>query len=234
MNKIFGLLCVLALSTSVMASNKIIMRGTGQATGKPDAALVSLGVVTQHKIVTEALQKNNQSVSAVLKIVKDYGVNDDDVKTSALNIRQEYGNDKNGKTVPGDFVVSNQIAVLVYKFDKLGNIINDIIKSGANRIDGISFLCTSKETLLDKARKAAIANALHKAKLYANAAGVTLDAVVSIVEYDSQVNGPPRMMLESRMEAGNVPIAAGQNTFTVTVTMEWTILNNQKHTKPNK
>jgi uncharacterized protein YggE len=75
--------------------------------------------------------------------------------------------------------------------------------------------------LLDEAREQAVADARRKAEIYAKAAGVTLGAPLSISE-----EGSPGPMPFSKMAAGmavSAPVAQGEETLAVRVSVSWTI-----------
>jgi len=75
--------------------------------------------------------------------------------------------------------------------------------------------------LLDEARERAVADARRKAEIYAKAAGVTLGAPLSISE---ESNAPP--VPYRRMAAGmaaSAPVAQGEETLAVTVSVSWAI-----------
>ena len=68
---------------------------------------------------------------------------------------------------------------------KLGAILDKVVSLGANTIDGIAFDVAEPDKLRDEARKLAVQNAIATAKVYAEAAGVTLGQILSISEDES-------------------------------------------------
>ncbi len=76
--------------------------------------------------------------------------------------------------------------------------------------------------LLDDAREKAIADARRKAEIYAKAAGVTLGAPLDIGEETAP--GPmPYRRLAAGMAMAPAPIAQGEETLQVTVSVSWAI-----------
>jgi uncharacterized protein YggE len=82
-------------------------------------------------------------------------------------------------------------------------------------------MVSAASKLLDEAREQAIADARRKAEIYAKAAGVTLGAALSISE-----EGAPGPMPYRKMAAGmaaSAPVAQGEETLRVTVSVSWAI-----------
>ncbi|WP_410965190.1 SIMPL domain-containing protein, partial [Salmonella sp. SAL04286] len=75
--------------------------------------------------------------------------------------------------------------------------------------------------LLDDAREKAVVDARRKAEIYAKAAGVTLGAPLSISE-----EGAPQPVFRAKMAvpmaaAAPTPIAQGEETLSVSVSVTW-------------
>ena len=111
--------------------------------------------------------------------------------------------------------VENRVRLTIRELTRLGEILDALVTQGANTIHGIQFRVGEPQPVLDRARQAAVADAQHKATLYARAAGVTLGRVLSLREEHAP---PPTPVLHAeRMLAAEaaVPVAPGETTFTV-------------------
>ena len=96
-----------------------------------------------------------------------------------------------------------------------------LVGAGANEIGGINFVVSQASKLLDDAREKAIADARRKAEIYAKAAGVTLGEPLSISE-----DGGPVPVFRAKMAApmaAATPVAQGEETLSVTVSVSWAI-----------
>ncbi|MFZ1727067.1 MAG: SIMPL domain-containing protein, partial [Albidovulum sp.] len=70
----------------------------------------------------------------------------------------------------------------------------------------------------------AVADARHRAELYAQAAGVTLGAVLSIAEQGGGYQPMPMMRAEaSYAKGGDVPVASGELNLSSTITVVYEI-----------
>ena len=106
---------------------------------------------------------------------------------------------------------------------KLGDLLDKVAVAGATRIDGIQFIISNQDGLLDEARRKAVADAKDKADLYARAAGFTLGKVMSLTE--ESVPSPPRPMARAMAAsaAASVPVEAGEMTLSVRVRVVWSL-----------
>jgi uncharacterized protein YggE len=105
---------------------------------------------------------------------------------------------------------------------KVANVIDALVGAGANEIGGINFMVTQASKHLDEARERAIADARRKAEIYAKAAGVTLGEPISISEANRMIFGKLLNGSEQRM-ATAAPVAQGEETLSVTVSVSWAI-----------
>lgn len=209
----------------VHSRRTMTISATGIVAGQPDVATVNVGVLTQAETADEALSKNNQDMSKLFATLVRVGIEKKDVQTSQFNVNPNYAKSvsssysSRGKIV--GYSVTNQVRIMVRDLDRLGSVLDQLSKNGANQMHGISFGFSNPVPLQDKAGIAAILEARRKAELYAEAAGVTLGAVLSI---DEQFGGSPRGMQKmAMMESGStVPIAVGESQITagVSITFE--------------
>ena len=125
------------------------------------------------------------------------------------------------------YQVSENLSVVLRDLSKAGSIITDVAQVGGDalQIGGATLDLDQDGALITSARQAAFADALAKAKTYADAAGRTLGAVTSISEStDSQpVTFAYAAPAASAAAAAPVPIQAGSQDVTVTVAVTWAL-----------
>lgn len=205
----------------------ITLSGEGSVFAEPDMATLSAGVVTQADTARAALDANNEALGKVLDAFRKAGIADRDLQTNGFSVqpRMVYPDQSKGDAKPphiAGYEVRNNVSVKVRDLDKLGAVLDAAVTSGGNQIDGLSFGISKEDTLTDEARKKAVADARHKAELYAEAAGVKLGKVRRIVE--GPVAQPPRPMMMRAMAAkadSSVPVARGEQEISARVTMTW-------------
>lgn len=98
-----------------------------------------------------------------------------------------------------------------------------MVRDGANQIGGISFVVSDADSLKDAARKAAMTDAMRKAKLYADAAGVELGGCFRSTKQDFGGPRPQMMMARAEMvsDSAPAPVEAGETSLQVRVNVTW-------------
>lgn len=214
-----------SMSASDTALPRIVsISGLGEVKSRPDMATISTGVVSEAVSAKDALAKNNAAMAAVIAALKNAGISEDDIQTSGFSVSPKYPAYPAAQRVVG-YTVSNQVTAHVKTLKNLGPILDTLVQSGSNQISGITFGIDEPKKVLDEARKKAVADARAKAELYAEAAGVSLGRVIQISE--SSAVTPPipmmRMAMEVQAADASVPIAAGQQTISATVSITYEI-----------
>lgn len=197
--------------------------GHGVVSAPPDVATIMTGVESFADSASEALAVNSDQMQRVFKALDAAGIEQIDIQTSNLSVSPRYNDRKisSGYQVAG-YQVRNTLTVRVRDVSALGEILDTIVSTGANRIDAVSFGFSDPKTLRDQARKLAVEDARNTAELYASAAGVSLGAVLSISDGSSPVR-PMQGMAMAEMSRSAVPIAAGQSSVSDTVRIVWAL-----------
>ncbi|NPV85523.1 MAG: SIMPL domain-containing protein [Anaerolineae bacterium] len=185
--------------------------GIGKVYLTPDVAYISIGVRTKDENVATALEQNSKQAAAIAEAIKSFGVEDKYIQTTAFNIYPEPQYNEMGEQISTNYVVENTVYVTVRDLQKLGNLLDTVVRNGANNIYGIQFDVMDKTAALAEARKLAIQDAQKQAEELAQNAGIELGKVFSLNAYTSY----PMPVYEGKMRdmggiGGNVPTAAGQ------------------------
>lgn len=198
----------------------ISVSGEGTVTAAPDMATVSVGVTTQARDAAEAMAANNRAMAAMFSVLGDFGIAEPDRQSSSFNVYPRYDRPADGRntTEITSYVVTNQLTVRQRDLGRLGELLSAVVASGSNQLSSLSFGNIDEAGLVDEARARAVANARHKASLYAAAAGGQLGRVVSISE-GSTSRPAPMMRAGVAMQMEAVPIAAGENEYRAVVNM---------------
>lgn len=202
----------------------------GEATAAPDMAIVTFSVVRSDKTAQVAVDENSSAMNAVMAALKSEGVEAADLQTTDFSIYPQYRHSepKDGVVEPPEVVgyeVTNTLTVRIRDIAKVGAILDQSVKLGINQGGQIVFTNDNPEEALTEARKQAVERALAKARTLTEAAGVKLGRVLQI---DERTNAPmpPQPMFRMAMakEASDaVPVAAGENTYSVSVDVTYTL-----------
>jgi uncharacterized protein YggE len=218
-----GLVLVSPARADNDAPPTISVSGEGTVSVPPDIAVIDGGVTTEAKTAREASEANNAAMGKVLQALKAAGLAEKDVQTSRLSLQPQYAlQTKPGPNVVSGYRASNRVTIRLRDVTKVAATIDTLVSSGANEIGGINFMVEKASKLLDDARAEAIVDARRKAEIYAKAAGVTLGAPVRISE---DGGGSPAPMVFRKMAgmAASAPIAQGEETLRVNVSVSWAI-----------
>jgi uncharacterized protein YggE len=197
---------------------------TGEATVSvpPDQAQIDGGVTTDAKTAREASDANNAAMGKVLLALKGAGIDEKDYQTSRLSLQPQYAPNRSGPSPVVGYRASNRVTVKLRDVTKIAGIIDVLVGAGANELGGINFTVSQASKLLDDAREKAIADARRKAEIYAKAAGVTLGEPLSISE-EGGATPVFRSKMVGGMAASAAPVAQGEETLSVTVSVSWAI-----------
>lgn len=217
----------LALAGAALADDmprQITVTGEGRVEAAPDMATISLGVTHENEQAKLAMEATSDAVARILERIAAMGVAPRDMQTRALSLSpvwsERTASDGNRARITG-FVASNTVMVRVRDLASLGRILDAVIEDGANDFNGLQFDVQNPEPLMDEARRAAVADAMARAALLAEAAGVTLGPVQSISEQGGM--RPMGAMMDMAMRESGVPIAAGEVSVEAMVSMVFAI-----------
>ncbi|MBK5922447.1 hypothetical protein CCR90_01375 [Rhodovulum sulfidophilum] len=215
-----ALVLALAVSAPVAAdaAPELRVTGTGSATAAPDMATLRLGVGHEADTAAEAMALVSDDLGRVMAELQAAGIEARDIQTSGLNLSPVWGDRSEGKRprITG-YSAANGVTVRVRELDGLGPLLDTVIGTGANTLDGLSFGLQEPGPVMDEARRAAVAEARRKAELFASASGQSLGSLVSLVEQGA--NQPMQMKMSFESMADSMPMAEGELELDATVTM---------------
>jgi hypothetical protein len=218
--------------TSPMAAettkkSAVSVTGIGSAKARPDTASISIGVVSEGKTAKQALDQNTASMGRVIVELKGQKVDPKDIQTTNFTVRPKFQHFKDGKppAITGYRVV-NSVRIIVRDLKMLGTILDQAVSLGSNQINGIQFSVEDAAALEDKARKSAMANARHKAELYASAGGAKLGKVLVISEdFIDSTPRPQYARAAMSAKSASVPIEPGEHNLQARVHVSWELKN---------
>ena len=213
-----------AQQTAAEPQARIVVSGDGSVEVAPDYAEIGCGVTTKAKTAKEATDANSKAMAAVAAALRSAGIEQKDIQTRRFSLQPVYAPPQ-PNTAPKltGFSVANRFSVTIRRVADVGDILDRLIAAGATDVGDVEFQHADVSKALDRARENAIADARRKAALYARAAGVSLGRVDWITEGSGYT--PPMPMAAMRASGGMaaVPIAAGEDTLRVRITVGFDI-----------
>lgn len=189
----------------------ILVTGSATVQSPPDLATLQVGVQSFAETAQQATADNNLKVEKIITSLKNKGLTDKDMETNSFNIspQREYKNNKPPVVI--GFNVTNMLAIKIRDLDRVGELMQATIDNGANTINGLTFSIEDPTPLRQKARRAAMEDALSRAEILAEAIDVEVGKPISIQELS--YGGPvvqAGAIAELAMDA-KVPIQAPNN-----------------------
>lgn len=210
----------------VMAQEQILktLTVTGEGTVRIPTSLtdVTLGVEIQGKTASEVQQNVAQRTSSLVDFLRSRSI--ERLQTTGIRLQPNYQYDNNQRRLVG-YVGTNTVSFRV-ETEEVGRLLDDAVKAGATRINGISF--TATETAISEAQKEALKLATLDAQKQA-------EAVLSTLNFQAQeiinisINGAntpqPQIMrspetLRTTSAADSTPVIGGEQTIRAMVTLQ--------------
>lgn len=207
---------------------------TGTVSHAPDTAFVTFGVDSPSKSLAEAQKRNSAVMSKVMDRLRELQIDKERVQTSSFTVSPQYRPPPNRPSdAPSAFpeivgyIVSNMVTVEIRVLDRVGTVIEEVLKAGANSFQGVHWALRDEQSVRLSALKQAAAKAREKAAVLSEALHLKLVRVLSVSEGGHMIR-PASHVARMAMEAsaGEVPISPGELKIEATVTLVYEIAPN--------
>ncbi len=204
-------------------STLLSVSATSDAKRTPNIATISTGVVTQAADANAAMRANAEQMAKVVAAIKAAGIAERDIQTSGINLSPQYRYVENQPPAITGYQANNNVNLVVRDLSKLGKILDSLVATGANQINGPTFDIDDKEkdVAFDEARRGAIEKAQARAEMYAKTLGMKVRRIVSVSEGGRFAPPMPMPMMAMRMEkagaAADTSVSPGENTLSMSL-----------------
>jgi hypothetical protein len=214
-------------------ANNINVSSEAEVAATPDVAKFTFSIVTEGgKDVAEVQKENASKSNAVVDSLIALGIEKEDIKTAySVDPRYQYFQCKDdGECPPREtvgYTATQTVTVKSRNFEKVGEVLNAAVESGANEISQLSYSIEDPTEVQNQAREIAIEKAKEKAESLAKAGDFKLGKLVAIS--DSEYGTNERMeysMMDSAVSTkaeGFVPTQPGTQDVKVSVTLTYRI-----------
>ncbi len=223
-------LVLATLSSPLYAQERTIaVTGQGEVSVEPDMATVIIGVQTESEVAADALDAASAATAAILATLDVEGIAAEDIRSGAIRLNPRYSQSvlSSGTQISG-YQAINSVEVTVNDLDQLGGLLAAVVGDGANRLDGVQFGLQDPSEATDEARRRAVAEGVRLADLYAQAAGASVGALLSISELGNSGYRP--IMAEARNmnmvmsePQYDVPVAPGKIELNASINLVYAI-----------
>lgn len=210
------------------AADTITVTGFGKARANPNRASVSVGVNVADEDITRAVEESNEIIARITEAVKGLGVEEADIQTINFSIwgEEQWDPETGQRKEERLYRIDSTIQINVNDVEKIGELLEVSIASGANNVYGLSFGIQDPSSLAADARVGALDDARQRAEQVAQELGVTLGEVQSAVEVSGASVMPFFETAGFGMGGGGEP-PISEGSMTVTLSMEVTFKINR-------
>jgi uncharacterized protein YggE len=183
-------------------------------------------VQTRAATAAAAATENARRQKAVIDALRALGLNANQISTVGYNVMPEQRYEPNREPVVVGYNVTNTISVELTDLSMVGRVIDTSIARGANMITSLNFYASNTES----ARREAIAAAIQKARLDADAAARAAGGTLGgLLEVSIGAYFPPPRPVEYAVQVtaarvADTPIEPGDQTLSVNVNTRWSFI----------
>ncbi|WP_181686407.1 SIMPL domain-containing protein [Halorhabdus salina] len=166
---------------------QIEVGASGEVSAQPDQALLRVGVVATAEDATTARDRVAENVTALRSTLDERGISDDNIETVHYDIGEVRERSETKRTT--EYRAVHTFQITLDDPDRVGKVIDGVVDSGANRVQGVSF--TLSEERRHELRQEALENAMGRARgeaeTLAGSADLTIEGAASISADDVSV-----------------------------------------------
>jgi uncharacterized protein YggE len=194
--------------------------GEGMVQAVPDRAWISISAESRAGNPREAQRRNAEAMTPVLDKLRGAGIPAEAIRTTSYDLQQEF-DFVNGRRVSRGYVARNSVEVRVDAIDRVGELLEIAVSSGATSVGGVRFDVKDQAKLEREALRLAVADARAKAEAMVEAAGRTIQRILRIEQFGTPPPRPMPLVAMSREAAASdaPPIAVGQMEIRAQVTL---------------
>lgn len=182
----------------------LVTAGEAVIKAAPDQAFVTVTAESRARTPREAQLQNAQAMSAVQQRLKGVGVPAGAIRTLAYDLQAEFDYHEGKQTLRG-YVARNSLEVRLDEVEKVGEVIDASVMSGATSVSDVRFDLKDRGALEREALKQAVGDARGRVEALAAAAGRAIDRIVRVEDAGAIVQPPPRPVMMMRAEVAAAP-----------------------------
>lgn len=203
--------------------------GNSEVHRRPEIAAIDVSLLTRGPTLDGTSRDHRQRVALAAQAIERLKAEGVAVETGAFTLSEERAPVPVGVRPSGEpptYRAATRYDLTVKSLDRIDAVVAKVAASGLFEVGSIRFSVVDQDAALDDARRAAMADALRQARVYADAGGVNLDGIDHIVDGQVASRGDGAYDLPVRLartaSVGIVPPKALN--FTGSVTVTWHIV----------
>lgn len=204
----------------ISSASQVSVTGEAKSQHKSQVATFNAGVFALNDNKDTAVSDVNSKMNVLIQAVKDFGIQEADIKTQNLSIyqtEQMLNGNEGQKTKLGQWRVSNDVTIKLRGIEKATELAELLARSGATNVYGPNFTLEDTFQAESGLTDAAMADAKAKAEVIAKASGRKLGKVINVSE--SNTTGVPVYAVRDSVSGEGVPLEPGSQTVTKTLSV---------------
>ena len=170
----------------------VIVNGEAVVNVVPDRAWITISAESRAGNPRDAQRRNVELMAPVLDKLRAAGLPPDAIRTAGYDLQQEF-EFVNNRRVSRGYVARNTVEVRVDAVDRVGEILEVAVGTGATSVGGLRFDLKDRAKHEREALRLAVADARGRAEAAATGAGRGIDRIVRISEQGVSVPEPVAM-----------------------------------------
>ncbi len=208
-----------AVAQQQQQTRTLSVTGQGTVSIPTSKSVVRLGIQAEGKTAVEVQEEVARRSSAVVELLRSRKV--EKLETTGISLNPVYNYQNNRQLLTG-YTATNTVS---FRLDtaETGKLLDDAVKAGASRIDGISFVATDEA--IERARLQVLQQATKDAQKQADAVlsalNLTRRGVVSISINSASAPMPQPLMRAASLQAesATTPVIGGEQEVRASVTL---------------
>jgi len=193
----------------------ITVVGEASSKEKNQIASFSAGVSVDDKDKSKAVGEVNEKINKLVSDLKEFGINEDDIKTRDMSIHEGERYETREKL----WYASNNIEIILRDLDKANDLADLLSQSGATNVYGPNLRMDDTSDIEKSLYDSALSDAREKAELIAKASGRKLGKVLSVVEGSGGTYDNVPILRDFKEGLGGASIEPGTSTVSKTLTV---------------
>ena len=198
----------------------VVSTGEGVVEAAPDRAWITITAESRAGNPRDAQRRNAEAMTPVLARLRASGIPSDAIRTLGYDLQQEWDYVNNQRVSKG-YVARNTVDVRVDNIDRVGELLELAVGSGATAVGGVRFDLKDRKKLEREALRLAVEDARARAEAVAAGAGRAIDRVLRIDAVNASGGPVPLQKIAFAREAASdaPPMATGQLEIRAQVTV---------------
>jgi uncharacterized protein YggE len=175
-----------ALAGNDVPQRSIRVMGQATVTAQTDQAVIDLGVMTRGDTARRAADDNARESERVLDLLRAVVGAAGTMTTVAYAVRPEYRYPREGgEPQMSGYVATNVVRITTSQLDRVAEIIDAGIQTGANRVERIRFTLKDEQAVYAQAQREAAIRARAQADALASTLGLRVLGILAVVDESS-------------------------------------------------